>query len=98
MLLYNGSKFVKGNVFEDPQGNKFIFYKNTENGKLFTMENGVRVGLTESQVNKLKLLNENNIVTMVEAPKVIGINIKFDVCEEKFTVLEKSIKTFDVYP
>lgn len=97
MLLYNGSKFVKGNVFEDPRGNKFTFYKNTKNGKLFTMENGIRVGLTEGQVNKLKLLNEDTITKKIEAPKIIGIDIKFDFCEEKFTILENSLKSFNVY-
>lgn len=97
MLLYNGSKFVKGNVFEDPRGNKFTFYKNTKNGKLFTMENGVRVGLTEGQVNKLKLLNEDTITKKIEVPKIIGIDIKFDFCEEKFRILENSLKSFNVY-
>ena len=97
MLLYNGSKFVKGNVFEDPRGNKFTFYKNTKNGKLFTMENGVRVGLTEGQVNKLKLLNEDTITKKIEVPKIIGIDIKFDFCEEKFRILENSFKSFNVY-
>ena len=97
MLLYNGSKFVKGNVFEDPRGNKFTFYKNTKNGKLFTMENGIRVGLTESQVNKLKLLNEDTIAKKIEVPKIIGIDIKFDFCEEKFRILENSLKSFNIY-
>ena len=29
MLLYNGSRYVKGNVFLDSRGNKLTFDKNT---------------------------------------------------------------------
>ncbi len=43
MLLYNGSKFVKGNVFEDPRGNKFTFYKNTKNGLTFLPSTSLHV-------------------------------------------------------
>lgn len=97
MLLYNGSKFVKGNVFVDPIGAKLTFDKNTKKCKLFVMENGSKVGLTEGQVSKLKLLNEYNIVKKIDTPNVIGINIKFDGFDEDFTILEKSLKNFNVY-
>lgn len=56
MLLYQGSQFVKGNKFKDNNGAILTFEKNTKSGRLFVMENGTRIGLTESQVSKLKLL------------------------------------------
>lgn len=97
MLLYYGSKFVKGNVFVDPIGAKLTFDKNTKKGKIFVSEKGIRMCLTESQVNKLKLLNEFNIMKKIDIPKIIGINIKFDGFDEDFTILEKSLKNFNVY-
>ena len=35
MLLYNGSRYVKGNVFLDSRGNKLTFDKNTKKDKIF---------------------------------------------------------------
>lgn len=56
MLLYQGSKFVKGNKFKDDKNNVLTFEKNTKDGRLFVMENGVRAALTESQIEKLELI------------------------------------------
>lgn len=97
MLLYQGTPYIKGNVFVDPIGAKLTFDKNTKKGKIFVSEKGIRMCLTENQINRLKLLNEFNIIKEDVAPKVIGVNIKFDVFDEDFTILEKSLKNFNVY-
>jgi len=55
MLLYLGSKLVKGNKFKDKKGNILIFEKATKNGKIFSTEKG-KVALTESYINKLELI------------------------------------------
>ncbi len=56
MLLYQGSRYVRGNKFKDNNGTILTFEKNTKDGRLFSTESGIRVGLTESQVKKLKLV------------------------------------------
>lgn len=58
MLLYQGSVFVRGNRFEDRKGAILTFEKNTKNGKLFSTEDGKKIGLTEGQVLKLKLVEK----------------------------------------
>lgn len=98
MLLYQGTPYVKGNVFIDPKGAKLTFDKTTKKGKIFATENGLKVGLTEGQVNKLKLLNEFDIIKKRdEVPKVIGVTIKFDCFEEDLKILEKSLKNINYY-
>ena len=42
------------NLTLDSKGNKLTFDKNTKKGKIFITEKGVRIGLTENQVKKLK--------------------------------------------
>ena len=38
MILYNGSKYVKGNVFLDSKGNKLTFDKKTKKGKYLLLK------------------------------------------------------------
>lgn len=90
-LLYRGTPYFKGNVFVDNKGAKLTFDKNTKKGKIFITEKGIKVGLTESQVSKLKVLNEYENKT-----KVIGLNIKFDGFDEDLTILENSFKNINI--
>lgn len=97
MLLYNGSRFVKGNVFLDSKGNKLTFDKNTKKGKIFITEDGIKVGLTENQVSKLKLLKEDIYKSDYENFKVIGIDIKFDGLEDGLLISSKSLKSIKIF-
>lgn len=97
MLLYNGSRYVKGNVFLDSKGNKLTFDKNTKKGKVFITESGVRIGLTENQVSRLKLLKEDIYKDDYEDFKVMGIDIKFDGCEDSLLISSKSLKSIKTF-
>lgn len=97
MLLYNGSRYVKGNVFLDSKGNKLTFDRNTKKGKIFITEKGVRIGLTENQVSRLKILKEDTYKSDYEDFKVIGIEIKFDGLEDGLLISNKSLKSIKTF-
>lgn len=100
MLLYNGSRYVKGNVFLDSRGNKLTFDKNTEKGKIFITEKGVRIGLTENQVKKLKFSSNYNFYNVEDIPKITVVSIKYDGASDPLRMSSNAIENFDIstYP
>lgn len=100
MILYNGSKYVKGNVFLDSKDNKLTFDKNTKKGKIFITEKGIRIGLTENQVKKLKFSSDYNFYNVEDIPKITGVSIKYYGASDPLVISPSSIEKFEVntYP
>ena len=100
MILYNGSKHVKGNVFLDSKDNKITFDKNTKKGKIFITEKRVRIGLIQNQVKKLKFSSDYNFYNVEDIPKITGVSIKYDGASAPLVISSSSIVKFEVntYP
>lgn len=97
-ILYQGSQFFKGNVFVDPKGNKLIFEKNTKNGKLFKTDNNHLIGLTESQVNKLKLLDEEKEDTLdIDLRKERVLFLSGEISHENVGLVIERMLDFDMF-
>lgn len=100
MLLYNGSRYVKGNIFLDSKGNKLTFDKNTKKGKIFVTEQGIKIGLTENQVKKLKLSSDYNFYNVEDTSRITGVSIKYDSVSDPLKISSNAIENFDIstYP
>ena len=96
MLLYNGSRYVKGNVFLDSRGNKLTFDKNTKKDKIFITEKGVRICLTENQVKKLKFSSNYNFYNVEDIPKITVVSIKYDGASDPLRMSSNAIENFDI--
>ena len=91
------AKNIKNNKYVDPKGNVLTLSNITDKGKLFTTKNNLRVCLTEKQVNKLKLLNEDIYNVGYKDYKVIGLKISFDDVEDGLLITDKAIMGFNTW-
>ena len=102
-ILYQGTPFFRGNEFVDLKGNKLIFEKQTKKGKLFKSDKikGL-IALTENQVNKLKSVNQDKKMNIINEDVLISstlfknVELVYDVGQTKRTIPLIAIKLFNV--